>query len=156
VFAVNPFAKAAATAGAFYSASIATNAADPNADTVAYSKTSGPTWLSVAGNGVVSGTPSSADIGSNSFAVRATDPAGLFSTAIMTIPVVAAPGIVAGVSILGGDLLLSWSGGISPYSVQVTTNFGSADWQPVASGLTGTSLVVPRTNAAAFYRILGQ
>jgi hypothetical protein len=156
VFAVNPFAKAAATAGVFYSASIATNAADPNGDTVAYSKTSGPAWLNVTGNGAVSGTPSGAEIGSNSFTIRATDPAGLFNTATMTIPVVAAPAIVAGVSIQGGDLLLSWSGGTSPFSVQMTTNFGSPNWQPVASGLTGTSLAVPRTNAAAFYRILGQ
>jgi hypothetical protein len=156
VFAVSPFSKPAATAGLFYSSSIATNATDPNGDVVTYSKVSGPAWLSVAANGFVSGTPLSADVGTGAFSVRATDPAGLNSIATMTISVLAAPDLVAGVSLQGADLLLRWAGGVSPYTVEVTTNLAAPDWQPLASGITGNSLVIPRTNAAAFYRILGR
>lgn len=155
VFAVEPFSKPAATAGVLYSSSIAASAADPNGDSVTYAKISGPAWLSVAGNGVISGRPLSANVGNSAFSIRATDPAGLFDTATMTIPVLAAPSLIAGVSPQGADLLVWWSGGVSPYSIQMTTNTDTPIWETVASGLTATNLVVPRTNSAAFYRIQG-
>jgi hypothetical protein len=56
-----------------------TNATDPDGDTITYSE-SGPTWLNVnPTNGLLSGTPSEADLGSKtSVTVRATDEHGLY------------------------------------------------------------------------------
>jgi hypothetical protein len=57
-----------------------TNATDPDGDTITYSETSGPSWLSInSTNGILSGTPSEAELGSNtSVIVRATDEHGLY------------------------------------------------------------------------------
>jgi len=91
VFAVNPFTVPGVNAGAAYAVSIATNASDPNGDAITFSKISGPAWLAVAANGVLSGTPLAGDLGPNSFVVRATDPASLFANATMNLSVVTTP-----------------------------------------------------------------
>ena len=68
-FISNPFAKPPAKAGQLYSANIATNASDPDiGDLLTFSKVSGPSWLSVAGNGSLSGTPLSTNAGALSSA----------------------------------------------------------------------------------------
>ena len=54
------------------------------------------------------------------------------------------------------DLLLNWTGGISPYQVQVTTNLPDAGWQNLGTPVSITSLLVSPTNDAAFYRIYGR
>ncbi|MHC4741039.1 MAG: Ig-like domain-containing protein, partial [Planctomycetota bacterium] len=47
---------------------------DPDVnETLTFSKLSGPSWLSVASDGTLSGTPASSDEGLNSFSVRVTD-----------------------------------------------------------------------------------
>jgi hypothetical protein len=52
---------------------------------------------------------------------------------------------------------LSWSGGVSPYQVQMTTNLANPNWQNVGSPVTsGTLLTITPTNASTFYRIVGQ
>lgn len=56
-------------------------------NTAVFSKDSGPNWLSVANNGVLSGTPGDSDVGENTFTVRVTDDGGLYDTAQMTIQV---------------------------------------------------------------------
>ncbi len=69
---------------------LAANASDVDAaygDTLTYSKVSGPAWLVVAADGTLSGTPGAADVGINIFTVRATDSAGAFSDASLTITV---------------------------------------------------------------------
>lgn len=57
-----------------------TNATDPDGDSITYSETSGPTWLNInSTNGVLSGTPSETDLGSNtSVTIKATDEHGLY------------------------------------------------------------------------------
>lgn len=88
VFSASPFSMPDATDGTVYSASIAGAATDPDAgDTVTYSKVSGPAWLSVSGNGTLSGTPSAANIGANSFVVQATDGSGASAQATMILQV---------------------------------------------------------------------
>ncbi|MGC3960738.1 MAG: putative Ig domain-containing protein [Verrucomicrobiota bacterium] len=155
-FVSNPFTKSGLVAGQNYSGTLAGDAADPNGDTVTFSKISGPAWLGVAGNGTLSGTPVSADTGTNSFVVRAADPAGLFTTATLNLPVTAAAPITMTVSLAGPELLLNWSGGIAPYEVLMTTNLDNPIWETLGSPISGTSLTVSPTNAAAFYRILGR
>jgi hypothetical protein len=156
VFVANPISRPAATAGSYYSVSLVASAADPNGDAVTYSKAGGPAWLTVGGSGLVYGTPARADIGDLTFGIRASDPAGLNSTGTLTLTVLAPPDLVAALALQGANLLLTWSGGISPYTVQMSTNLAAPDWQNVSGNLTATSLTVPRTNAAAFYRILSQ
>jgi len=155
VFTSNPFIKSDANAGLAYSGSIATNASDPNGDAITFAKVSGPSWLSVAGNGALSGTPYSVNVGTNSFVVRATDSGSLSNTATMNLVVMAAPPITVTISSPGGNLLLDWSGGIAPYQVQMATDL-PAVWSDFGSATSGTSLLISPTNTAAFYRVLGQ
>ena len=61
---------------------------DPNeGDTLAFSKHSGPTWLTVAADGELGGTPGPSDAGANSFVVRVTDNNGLWTEAELGIEV---------------------------------------------------------------------
>jgi hypothetical protein len=53
-------------------------------------------------------------------------------------------------------LLLSWTGGIPTYQVQMATNLSAVAWQDFGSATSGTSLLITPTNNAAFYRIPGQ
>ncbi|MCX7016856.1 MAG: DNRLRE domain-containing protein [Candidatus Sumerlaeota bacterium] len=88
LFSANPFQKPDATANRPYSASIASDASDPDTtDTLTFSKVSGPPWLSVADDGALSGTPADADLGLNEFVVEAQDQAGAPSQAAMRITV---------------------------------------------------------------------
>jgi fibronectin type 3 domain-containing protein len=57
-------------------------------DTLAFSKVSGPAWLSVASNGALSGTPGAGDAGVNTFTVRVTDASGLSADATLNITVI--------------------------------------------------------------------
>ena len=156
-FLASPFAMPAIVAGQSYSGTIATNATDPNpGDMLTFAKVSGPAWLSVATDGLLSGTPLSGDVGNNSFVASATDPGGLSNTATMNITVTAAPPIISTISVQTGGLLLSWSSGIPPYQVQATTNLLDSNWQNVGGTISSNSLSVTPTNDAMFYRIVGQ
>ena len=155
-FISNPFAEPPAKAGQLYSANIATNASDPDfGDLLTFSKVSGPSWLSVAGNGSLSGTPLSANAGSNSFVVSVADFDGLSTNATLYINVTAVP-IVETISMQGTNLLLDWAGGVAPYQVQTTTNLIIPNWQNVSSPTSATNLILSPNNAGAFYRIQGQ
>jgi predicted alpha-1,6-mannanase (GH76 family) len=152
----NPFSVAGTTAGQSYFGTLTTTASDPNGDTMTFTKLSGPAWLTVAGNGSLSGTPYSGDAGTNVFLVKVSDPAGLFSTATMSLPVSAAPDIVSSAALQGTNLLLNWSGGIAPYQVQQATNLLNPVWENLGTSTFGNALTVPATNDTAFYRIQGQ
>jgi uncharacterized repeat protein (TIGR03803 family) len=155
-FISNPFAEPAAAAGQPYAANIATNATDPNLGAVlAFSEVSGPSWLSVAGNGSLSGTPLSANVGTNVFIVTVADNLGLANNATLTINVVPAPPITLQLTPQGANLLLTWTGGIAPYQVQTATNLSPAVWQSLGSQSGVTNIVLTPSNVAAFYRILG-
>jgi hypothetical protein len=155
-FLSNPFAMAAADAGRPYTATLSTNASDPNGDVITFAKLNGPAWLSVAGDGSLTGLPYSPDAGANVFQVRATDPAGLSGVATMTLQVAPAPPMTATLSVQPTNLLLSWTGGIAPYDVFVATNLASPVWEPVQISVTVSNLDLPPTNPAAFYRIRGR
>ena len=88
----NPIVEANATVDTPYTGTIADHASDPDAgDTVTISKVSGPAWLSVAGNGALSGTPTSGDAGPNTFTVEVSDGKGGEDTAALNIQVVILP-----------------------------------------------------------------
>ncbi len=156
VFITNPFTEPAVNAGQAYSATIATNVTDPNGDTITFAKLSGPAWLSVAGNGSLSGTPTDADNGTDSFTVRASDPSGLFNTATMNISVIPAPPIIATVSLQDTNLVLTWAGGLGPFQVQMTTDLSTPLWQNIGGPISTNTLFLSISNDAAFYRVIGQ
>jgi hypothetical protein len=156
VFLVNPFTLASVIAGQAYSASIVTNASDPNGDTLTFAKVTGPSWLILESNGSVFGTALSSNVGLNSFLVSVRDPGGLSNIANMSLTVLPAPPINVAVSLQDTNLLLNWSGGISPYQVEVTTNLAAPDWQSLGAPVSTGPLTLYPTNDAAFYRILGQ
>jgi Putative Ig domain/Galactose oxidase, central domain len=155
-FIANPFSLPGIVAGGSYSGTVATNATDPNpGDTLTFAKVSGPAWLIVDTDGTVTGTPLSPDVGTNTFVVSVTDPGNLSNTATMTIAVAAAAPITASLALQPGQLVLTWSGGISPYQVWQATNLDNPVWQIFGAPISGNSLLVTPTNPAAFYRILG-
>jgi uncharacterized repeat protein (TIGR03803 family) len=155
-FINNPFSEPPATAGQPYAAGIATNASNPVlGDALTFSEVSGPAWLTVAGNGSLSGTPLSAAVGTNVFIVSVTDLEGLSNTATMYINVTP-PGFVVKLVPQGPNLMLTWSGGIAPYQVEMTTNLSSPLWQNVGAPGNVTNIVLSPSNVSSFYRIQGQ
>jgi hypothetical protein len=94
VFVKNPFAEPDVNAGQLYSGTVATNATDPNGDSLTFAKVSGLAWLSVVTNGTLSGTPANSDSGTNSFVVQATDPGGFSGSATMYLYVNGAPSFI--------------------------------------------------------------
>jgi hypothetical protein len=144
-------------AGQNYSGTIATNATDPNlADALNFTKVSGPAWLVVGPDGTLSGDPLAADVGTNHFVVSVTDPRSLSGSAALNINVTPPPPILATLAVSGTDLLLNWSGGIPPYQVQVSTDLTTSGWVNLGSPGNSITVSVTPSNAAAFYRILGQ
>jgi uncharacterized repeat protein (TIGR03803 family) len=160
-FLLPDFMTPAATAGFNYSGTIATNAVDPDSsagDILSFYKLTGPAWLNVALNGGLSGVPSSANLGANSFVVLVVDSGGLAVTGNLTVNVNMAPaaGIVVQISPQGTNLLLTWTGGSAPYQVKVATDLSSGVWQDLGSPTSATSLVLSPSNVSAYYQILGQ
>jgi len=154
-FLTNPFAEPDVVAGHSYASTIATNAADPNpGDSLTFAKISGPTWLNVAANGALSGSPASSDVGTNNYTVSVTDPGGLSASANMTVNVDPAPAIFSTFSYQGGALWLNWSGGVSPYQVQYSTDLVYGAWQTIGT-ISSNSITIMPTNPAAFFRIMG-
>jgi autotransporter-associated beta strand protein len=89
VFAVSPFATANGSEGVSYvGQTVAGRASDVDAgDTLTYSKVSGPTWLAVAANGALTGTPPPGSAGLNVFGIRATDSASATADGILQITI---------------------------------------------------------------------
>ncbi|MGH7968982.1 MAG: putative Ig domain-containing protein, partial [Limisphaerales bacterium] len=130
-FTQNPLLLPNASVGQAYSASLTNQATDPNSgDLLTFAKVSGPSWLGVAGRGLVSGTPASSDAGTNHFVVSVVDSGGLSNTAAMTVVVLPKPSpmTVRG-SLLGNQLAISWTGGAGPFQLQIATNLAAAAWQ---------------------------
>jgi len=116
VFRANPFSLANLNAGHFESGTIATNASDLNGDALTYAKVSGPAWLNVAVNGVLSGSPANSDAGTNLFIVSVKDPGGLSNTASLFIYINGAPSFIVNPFTLPATMAGQ------PYSGTIATN----------------------------------
>jgi hypothetical protein len=88
VFTTDPITRPTSTAGNPYTGTLSGSATDSIGEMITYTKTSGPTWLSVAHDGSLSGTPTASDVGLNTFNIRATDGGGLFDSAVLNITIV--------------------------------------------------------------------
>ena len=156
-FITTPFSVPDVTAGQPISGNIATNATDPNpGDTLTFAVVSGPAWLGLSGSGNLSGTPLSANVGPNSFVLSVTDSGSLSNTATLNFNVLPAPPIMSAIGLQGTNYVLSWTGGIAPYQVQLTTNISPTFWINIGAPTNGNSVIVAPTNSSSFYRIIGQ
>jgi len=88
-FSSDPMVESSAITNQAYAGSLGDNASDPNGDSMTFLKDSGPTWLNVATNGDLSGTPQSEDLGTNNWAVLVTDGISGTNSATLEINVVA-------------------------------------------------------------------
>jgi subtilisin-like proprotein convertase family protein len=88
LFSSDPIAKTAAPVNGVYSGTLSGNASDPNGQALTFSKISGPSWLSIAANGTLAGTPQLADLGLNRWMVQVGSSGGT-DTAILLIEVTA-------------------------------------------------------------------
>lgn len=81
-----------ATRGQAYTAPSLTNqVSDAEQNTLTFTKVNGPTWLTIAANGTLSGTPGVANEGLNVFVVRVSDPSGASSDAELRVTVLQPP-----------------------------------------------------------------
>jgi hypothetical protein len=88
-FTADPINETDATEDAAYSSTIGDDATDPDVgDTLFFSKVTGPAWLTVAGDGTLSGTPTNADVGANAFTVQVDDSNALIDQATLNITVI--------------------------------------------------------------------
>jgi hypothetical protein len=92
VFAESNLVREGGEEGVAYTAtSLAGSATDADqGDTLSYSKTAGPAWLTVAVDGALGGTPPAESAGDNVFTIRATDGSGAYAEATLTIVVTGA------------------------------------------------------------------
>ena len=157
-FTRNPFRLPDLLAGQSLAADISTNVTDLNGDLdFAFEKLSGSAWVEVAANGTVSGTPLPGDMGTNSVVVSVTDPSGLSDSALMTVYVsgpMSTP-VQVFLSKEENDLLLTWTGGTPPYHVEANTDLYGTNWTSIGVFPAETSLMITPTNAATFYRVIG-
>ncbi len=91
-FFSDPVLIAQATDNAPFSGDIAGLAGDLEGDPLSFLIHSGPAWLDVSTNGVLSGTPTSTDLGWNTFTVMVMDENGGNSTAALNIQVLTTNG----------------------------------------------------------------
>jgi hypothetical protein len=91
-FTSDPIVEVDATEDAAYSSTLADDATDPDiGDTLFFSRVTGPAWLTVAGDGTLSGMPTAGDVGLNSWTVQVDDDSAAFDQATLNISVDAAP-----------------------------------------------------------------
>ncbi|MHC4743030.1 MAG: CBM35 domain-containing protein, partial [Planctomycetota bacterium] len=87
-FYYDPTDKPFALVGQSYNETLADTANDPDLnETLTFSKLTGPAWLNVASDGTLSGTPISADMGTNVFTVRVIDSTALTADTTLVIEV---------------------------------------------------------------------
>ena len=114
LFSSDPINIGPATNGVAYAGTLAGDASDPGGKPLTFSKVSGPAWLSVATNGVLSGTPLSTNLGLNSWLVRITNGVGGSDDAILLINVSATnsvapsgPPVITSTLVSGSNLIIS-------------------------------------------------
>jgi hypothetical protein len=158
VFTIDPITRETGTEEVAYAGtSLAGMAVDADAgDSITYSKASGPTWLNVAANGALSGTPPAGSGGSNVFTVRATDGFDAYDEATLTIEIIGASlplpwdqveigsGIAAGSCEHSGDVYtVSGAGALGTGFLNSRNDAFHFVWQP----LTGDGEIIARVNS---------
>ena len=160
-FTSDPIIKPSATQAQTYASTIGSNASDPDSDPLTFAKTSGPTWLSVASNGALTGTPAAADAGTNTFTISVSDGRGGSDTATLQIAVVAAqmaaPGNLTATAAGTKRVDLSWndnSTGETGFRVERSANNSKfSQIATVDAGVTSYSNTGLRRGKVYYYRV---
>ncbi len=117
-----------ATQGVAFTGSVAGAATDADAgDTLVYSKTSGPAWLSVAAGGALSGTPTFGDEGIEEFVITVTDSAGATASVVYTVTLPSVLGNGTWISDASGTWsdTTKWSSGFPANGVNYAADFST-------------------------------
>ncbi len=138
LFTNNAFSVASAIACLPYSQTLSGKAVAPAGDTLNYAKVVGPAWLIVATNGVLSGTPTNSNIGTNIFVVTLTDTNGVSASASMSLVVVADPPP----SFVSSPFAEPWANLDEEYAETIATN-GTAPYLAAGDILTFAKLSGP-------------
>lgn len=121
-----------AAATVAYTESLAAFATDPDAgDTLAFSKLTGPAWLAVAPNGALYGTPTAADLGTNTFTVRVSDSLGAHADTTLLILVENDPNAPAQLASPDGRLVVTFAVTNFDGSTACPTYSVTRDGQPI-------------------------
>jgi uncharacterized repeat protein (TIGR03803 family) len=123
IFISNSITVMPAVAALPYSSSISNFAIAPQGDLLSFAKVSGPLWLNVAGNGLLSGTPANSDIGTNAFVVSLTDTNGVIATANLIITVIPDPPP----AFILNPFAEPWANVGEYYAATIATNASDAD-----------------------------
>ena len=142
-FTINFLVRSTAVPGIAYSATLAGEATDPDGDALAYSKASGPAWLTIAADGTLGGVPTGRDGGTNHFTVRVADSAGMggFATLAIVVPQVFNDGVWIADADGAWSETNRWSQGVVADGAGFTADFGTIN--PTADRTV--TLDAPRT-----------
>lgn len=151
LFKSDPIVKTGAMQDSPFSASLAGDIRETNGDLVTINKLSGPAWLNVSTNGVLSGTPLAADAGANSWQIEAYDVDGAVTG---TLTIVVSDG--SGVANAGVDQAESTEvGTLTKITLDASASEGyieSYTWSE-AGVVLGTGVVVDVMLAAGVHNI---
>jgi hypothetical protein len=156
-FTANPVTKPDATEAALYTGqTIAGSATDVDAGTtLTYTKQSGPTWLSIAVDGALSGTPGSTNVGTNSWTVQVSD--GVASdTATLRVLVTNAPVVTPPTLAISASppesATITWTPIAPGWVLQKNDNLNATNWINHPGG-TNSPVIVPLDSPGYFYRL---
>jgi uncharacterized repeat protein (TIGR03803 family) len=130
-----------AIAGLPYSGSLVGEATAPAGDSVTYALVSGPSWLNVATNGLLSGTPTGSNLGTNTFVIGVTDASGFSASTNLQIVVNLPPPPVITVPATIVDQATNLSGNAEFYTVTATDLVDGAI-SPVVSPVSGSTFTL--------------
>jgi autotransporter-associated beta strand protein len=113
-----------ATEDVAFSGSVTSAAGDIESGTLTFSKTSGPAWLNVAANGVLSGTPLNSDAGANHYVIRVTDGGQAYAESPLVINV---EGINDAPTFTTNPFTKAAATAVTPYSGSIAANASDVD-----------------------------
>ena len=120
-------------------------ATEPEVETaLQFRKVSGPAWLSVSDDGILSGTPGKSDIGINSFILNVSDPFDLTDEATLTVSV--EPLIIAAASINQAPAFLN-----NP----ITMADASANASYTGQSLAGQAVDPDENDSLRYWKVAG-
>jgi hypothetical protein len=98
-------------------------------------------------------------LGTNLITVAGSQPSGqpVFGGSTVFIDllnVVRAAPLTASLSVGPTNLVLTWTGGVAPFTIEQSATLAPGDWVPVATASTSASL--PFAGTQAFYRVRTQ
>lgn len=133
-----------------------TDADDPDAsDVLFFSKVSGPDWLRVGSNGILTGTPTEANANEDTFVVRVTDYAGLSDFAVLKIAVQSFPEPPQlSIEWRADELEVVWPSDYLGWRLEMKEALSNESWVPLPESGKAYRFAVPETQGKAYFRLV--